>query len=218
VAWQNSAYNQPPHPSFYLGEEMAAPPKPNIVMVEQSGTLPVKLLSFNAVAHGKNALINWSATNEVNSRHYIVERSKDGIHFTAAGTVKTKGNNETMNRYSMVDNSPFEGLNYYRLKHVEADDKFSYSKIETLRFTAIKRLHLFPNPVSTSVIVQLNTSNNNLTLTIATADGKVLHDERGSLPQLNISINKFLPKLKPGYYNVKVQDDKEVYNSKLFRR
>jgi rhamnogalacturonan endolyase len=31
VAWQNTAYNQPPHPSFYIGAGMATPPQPNIV-------------------------------------------------------------------------------------------------------------------------------------------------------------------------------------------
>nr|WP_277558521.1 rhamnogalacturonan lyase [Ereboglobus sp. PH5-10] len=31
IAWQNTGYNQPPHPSFYLGEDMIAPAKPNIV-------------------------------------------------------------------------------------------------------------------------------------------------------------------------------------------
>jgi hypothetical protein len=30
ISWQNVAYNQPPHPSFYIGKDMAAPPKPNI--------------------------------------------------------------------------------------------------------------------------------------------------------------------------------------------
>ncbi|MFV5695245.1 T9SS type A sorting domain-containing protein [Flavobacterium sp. LB3P122] len=30
IAWQNSAYNQPPHPSFFLGYDMAAAPTPNI--------------------------------------------------------------------------------------------------------------------------------------------------------------------------------------------
>lgn len=30
VAWQNVAYNQPPHTSFYLGEGMSKPPRPNI--------------------------------------------------------------------------------------------------------------------------------------------------------------------------------------------
>jgi rhamnogalacturonan endolyase len=33
VAAQNVAYNQPPHPSFFLGEGMKAPPRPNIIMI-----------------------------------------------------------------------------------------------------------------------------------------------------------------------------------------
>jgi hypothetical protein len=36
IAWQNSAYNQPPHPSFFLGYDMAAPPTPNIQVVSAS--------------------------------------------------------------------------------------------------------------------------------------------------------------------------------------
>ncbi len=135
-------------------------------MVEPSATLPVKLLSFHAVAQGKNALIDWSATNEVNSRHYIVERSKDGINFTALETVNNKGNNGSINKYSIVDNKPLEHVNYYRLKQVDADEKFSYSQIETVRFSDEKQLQLYPNPVSTSVIVQLNTSNSDLRITI----------------------------------------------------
>ena len=31
IAWQNVGYNQPPHPSFYLGEGMSTPPAPDIV-------------------------------------------------------------------------------------------------------------------------------------------------------------------------------------------
>jgi rhamnogalacturonan endolyase len=33
VAWQNVAYNQPPHTSFFVGEGMRRPPRPNIVEV-----------------------------------------------------------------------------------------------------------------------------------------------------------------------------------------
>ncbi|SCL69542.1 Cellulose binding domain-containing protein [Micromonospora citrea] len=32
VAWQNTAYNQPPHPGFFLGDGMGAPPTPNIYL------------------------------------------------------------------------------------------------------------------------------------------------------------------------------------------
>jgi rhamnogalacturonan endolyase len=30
VSWQNAAYNQPPHPSFHIGADMAPPPPPDI--------------------------------------------------------------------------------------------------------------------------------------------------------------------------------------------
>ncbi|MFD2569028.1 putative Ig domain-containing protein [Spirosoma soli] len=40
IAWQNVGYNQPPHPSFYLGTGMNAPPKPNIALV----TRPLEML------------------------------------------------------------------------------------------------------------------------------------------------------------------------------
>jgi rhamnogalacturonan endolyase len=39
IAWQNVGYNQPPHPGFYLGDGMSAPPAPNIVTPR---TLPVR--------------------------------------------------------------------------------------------------------------------------------------------------------------------------------
>jgi rhamnogalacturonan endolyase len=34
IAWQNVAYNQPPHLSYYMGDGMEMPPMPNIVIVQ----------------------------------------------------------------------------------------------------------------------------------------------------------------------------------------
>jgi rhamnogalacturonan endolyase len=36
IAWQNVAYNQPPHTSFYMGDGMKNPPKPNIVLIKNT--------------------------------------------------------------------------------------------------------------------------------------------------------------------------------------
>ncbi len=38
IAWQNVAYNQPPHTGFYFGDGMKTPPKPNIALVKNTGT------------------------------------------------------------------------------------------------------------------------------------------------------------------------------------
>ena len=47
IAWQNVAYNQPPHPSFYLGDGMQAPPKP------KACTVPVTVTSvFSGAGDG----------------------------------------------------------------------------------------------------------------------------------------------------------------------
>ena len=35
IAWQNVAYNQPPHTSFYIGDDMNKPPRPNIVFTKK---------------------------------------------------------------------------------------------------------------------------------------------------------------------------------------
>ena len=64
IAWQNTAYNQPPHPSFYLGDGMSAPPTPNIVLVGAStppaGPYPAEtaILGGNAVLESTNGGFN----------------------------------------------------------------------------------------------------------------------------------------------------------------
>jgi rhamnogalacturonan endolyase len=35
IVWQNVAYNQPPHTSFFMGQDMKQPPKPNIVVLKK---------------------------------------------------------------------------------------------------------------------------------------------------------------------------------------
>lgn len=40
IAWQNSGYNQPPHPSFFLGAGMTTPPQPNIYLASANPAIP----------------------------------------------------------------------------------------------------------------------------------------------------------------------------------
>ncbi len=48
IAWQNTAYNQPPHTSFYLGDGMAPPPTPNIVYVNSNpATIAGRMIFYN---------------------------------------------------------------------------------------------------------------------------------------------------------------------------
>lgn len=39
IAWQNVVYNKPPYPSFFLGHDMAAPPRPNIYLIGEGDAI-----------------------------------------------------------------------------------------------------------------------------------------------------------------------------------
>ena len=60
IAWQNSAYNQPPHPSFYLGVDMVTHTQPNIVTT--NATLATN--SFSNEAPSANAILYPNPTSQ----------------------------------------------------------------------------------------------------------------------------------------------------------
>jgi rhamnogalacturonan endolyase len=60
IAWQNTAYNQPPHPSFYLGTGMSTPPAPKAYYVSASGCLyPAE----NGTLAGTGTVVETTNTN-----------------------------------------------------------------------------------------------------------------------------------------------------------
>ena len=217
IAWQNSAYNQPPHPSFFLGYDMVTPPPPNIFLAGQP-VLPVKLLSFNATAKDKQVMVEWSASNEINAHHYVVERSADGRTFAPIQIVDDKGNNGNVNHYTITDFQPLNGIGYYRLKQVDVDGKFVYSIIRKVSFDKVKQLILYPNPASTFVKLELPGTVGSLNITINNVDGKLVYQGRGTLIQINNAINQLLPVLRAGYYHVQCTNNEGVYNAQLIKQ
>jgi autotransporter-associated beta strand protein len=63
IAWQNTGYNQPPHPSFYLGDGMAPPPVPNIVTSLDTLLGPAAPV-FTAIDTDAGRSANDSVTND----------------------------------------------------------------------------------------------------------------------------------------------------------
>jgi hypothetical protein len=98
--------------------------------IGSDGTLPVKLLSFNATLVNEKVNCAWETASETNNDYFTIERSKDGNSFEAVGNVKGQGNSNRNIRYSYTDNNPFGGISYYRLKQTDFDGKYTYSEIK----------------------------------------------------------------------------------------
>lgn len=114
-----------------------------------STPLPVKLVDFSAAREGNTATLSWSTSEESNSDYFDVQRSGDGKAWEKLKTVAAKGESSVEVHYSAVDDSPMGGNNLYRLKMVDKDGTFAFSKIQSVEFDDLKAGYtLFPNPVS----------------------------------------------------------------------
>lgn len=92
--------------------------------------LPVTLEEFGVKKEGASALLNWKTSSEINAVYFEIQRSADGINFTGVGNKNASGNSADTKIYQYTDpigNST--GNIYYRLKTVDVDGKFTYSKL-----------------------------------------------------------------------------------------
>lgn len=133
--------------------------------------LPLRLLSFDAFKEHNSTLLKWVTANEKNIHHFEVEKSTDVIRFN---TLSQQAAGKKV--YHAIDDQPVNGWNYYRLKIVEEDDRFSYSHIAKVWFYEDNTsLTFFPNPVTHILNVRISaTAAKNVSYSIASTDGKVV--------------------------------------------
>jgi hypothetical protein len=120
-------------------------------------TLPVSLLGFTAQKSDNGVLLNFADTGHTGLSSFEIERSPDGNVFAKIGTVPAAtAPIASENEYSYVDDQPIPSLDYYRLKMIDKDGHYGYSKILPVRYDPIPALTLFPNPAGNIVNVQFH--------------------------------------------------------------
>jgi len=119
--------------------------------------LPVELVSFIGEFEKGKVLLQWKTASELNNERFILERSVNGIHFVALYAVEGAGSTSIPQEYSYTDQSPFPGINYYRLKQIDFNQAFTYSKIISVEATDQPGppITIFPNPSDQSDIIQI---------------------------------------------------------------
>ena len=140
--------------------------------------------------NNKYSQLSWTTTSETNTAYFSVERSTDTTNFQPIGQVQAQGSSANAHQYGFNDMHPFGGVNYYRLKQVNADSSFSYSKIVSVTFN-FSNIIIFPNPSTGIIYIQnnVNFSNNQpLNIEIINSLGQVLLRQTGSLGNI-ITLN-----------------------------
>ncbi|WP_026210659.1 T9SS type A sorting domain-containing protein [Flexithrix dorotheae] len=189
-----------------------------------SGTiviLPVELVDFSGKKFDDFVEISWQTIVEQNTDFFEIERAQDGINFTKIGETLAKGNSDQLNKYIFDDLRPHSGINYYRLKMVDKDGNFEYSKVISVNVVNDNQgILAYPNPI-TNHHVNLSLwgfqQNSRVGIKIMDLMGKTVfskfHENNSGT---NFQIELELPSLlQTGIYQLLVNDGSKTFNQKV---
>ena len=91
--------------------------------------LPIELTRLNARVENNVVRLEWETASETNNDFFTVEKSSDAINFEKLTIVQGAGNSTKQIRYSIIDDSPINGISYYRLKQTDFDGLLEFSGV-----------------------------------------------------------------------------------------
>jgi hypothetical protein len=121
--------------------------------------LAISFLDVTAVPNNGAVNVGWTVGQQTSTLNYIVERSTDGVNFSAIGSEPLKDADGLDNAYQYADNEAYAvgGALYYRIREVETDGAFYYSKVVTIQLAGgVSKLAAFPNPAQSFVTVSFS--------------------------------------------------------------
>lgn len=156
-----------------------------IAVLANAVALPLKLGNFTAVKKSNSTLLNWETIGEQNSSHFEIEKSTDGGFWEQIGIVRAAINSNSRIFYEFLDPVVNQQLVYYRLKMLDIDGAFSYSKVIAVKpGTPAATISIYPNPVQHSLNIQLkSTGKQEAGITILDAAGKRLLQQQWTLQE-----------------------------------
>jgi hypothetical protein len=181
-----------------------------------STPLPVHFSAFDAYADNCNVQLNWSTAMEINNDYFTVERSLDGRAFTGIATVQSMGNSAEKQDYSYTDEHPKSGLNYYRVRQVDQDGKYTATSIRQayVHCNGDDAIKVFPTVSNNSVQVVLPSGYEGATVELLTTLGQVV---KVPIEGSNLSYRIHLNQLASAMYMVRIRKGTELHSYKIIK-
>ncbi|MBI1344447.1 MAG: hypothetical protein GC171_16110 [Terrimonas sp.] len=180
--------------------------------------LPVTLLNFDGQKSGKHIRLSWSTGSEQNAHYFLVEKSTDGSSFFTIGKVSAAGNSNRLLNYDFTDTHVNEN-NYYRLRMVDIDGHFIFSRTVLIRNPGIpQNLWLVTNPFQSQINLRLARQPlRDIRVELLNVSGaRVYEGTYGSATVLSIDVSRL--GLSKGVYLLRTVVDGELFVNKLVKQ
>ena len=152
-------------------------------LVDNSDPLPIELVRFAGECAEGSIDLKWTTFTETNNDFFTVERSNNGTDFEVVDVIEGAGNSNQPLSYTAVDNFPYGGTSYYRLKNTDFSGKFEYSEIIAVTCGTDNNDFNFVNAYDvdhTEIIVEFTaTENEDYTIVLFDVSGRIALDYSG---------------------------------------
>lgn len=171
--------------------------------------LPASIENFGATTKNNTSTLSWQSSTEINFKKYEVLFSKNGTDFYRVGTVDAKGNNS---KYTFNYIHTTNG--YFKLKLIDVDGKFSYSKTIYAPTVTLIGIKVYPNPVAEKLVIH-NLPIGNHMLQIFSENGRNILARNISATNNTIQLSN----LSTGKYIVKiVNNNQSLFSSVIVKQ
>jgi tRNA G46 methylase TrmB len=211
--WETAAGALTPggtNPAYTLSIHYAGTYSP-FVISKTTMPLPVTLLRFSGRRISNGNELKWTTATETNNRGFEVQRSFDGISFTAIGfanSLAPNGNSSLDLNYSFLDVTAGNRKAYYRLRQVDLDNRFHLSSVVIINpemTDALTLVGLFPNPARTQTMLRVETPvRTSVRIVMTDANGSRVLEQRAALEFGANTIGLPLSNLANGTYYIRV--------------
>lgn len=187
-------------------------------------TLPIELVSFNAIPNNTGIELNWITASESNNDYFELQRSENGLEFVRLEKIPSKapnGNSNSNILYAYQDVNPVKGINYYRLKQVDLNFDDTYHHMIYAHYNPADQVifKIYPNPNKGKFSIDISgiENNHNISILIYDKAGKMLKEYHTQTN--NILSNSFVIDMgenqEKGIYVVTISMEGLNYYSKL---
>ena len=125
--------------------------------VGNDGALPVELIAFYSEANNNDISLHWNTATEINSNRFDIEREElTGKKWLKIGSVHANFLSNSPRSYSFTDKNLKPGVYLYRLKMIDNDGSFKYSKTTEVKVKLLMGLEIsqnYPNPFNPSTTI-----------------------------------------------------------------